>query len=296
MAFTAYRGGSVQLSIFQNVLLSESMMLIPALMIATVSGSEVGEVFRFKKIRPATVFLVILFVICVEPLVSAVNAFSLLFSDNAAVDIANQYINEDIPFMYVALIIGIIGPLAEEIAFRGIIYAGFRRSGRILSAIVLQAFLFGLMHLNLNQFSYTFLLGTLFGILNEVTMSLWPGIIGHIMINMGGVAGTYALMNYMPDALNTEMTREEIVSAMLFYGSAAILFTVAAFFILLAIARHETGGRFRLSRIFHPRELKIINENGDTEVIKKPHVLTVSVIAGIIIALAEMILPMVLQF
>ncbi len=295
MAFAAWRGGSVQMSIFRDVMISESMVLLPGLLIATISGAEVGEIFRFKKIKPGTVALVILFIICIEPLISAVNAISLLFSKNAAAEIAEQYINENTSFLYVVLVIGVLGPIAEELAFRGILYAGFRKSGRLLGAIVLQAFLFGIMHLNLNQFCYTFLLGIMFGILNEVTLSLWPGIIGHIMINTGSVAGTFAMMRYMPDALDKEISRAEIIESIIFFGGMSILFTAAAIFILFAIARHETGGRFRLNRIFHSHDLKIINENGDTKVLKKPHVITVPVVIGIAIAVCEMVSALVLQ-
>ena len=295
MAFAFMRGGSVQLSIFKDVMLSESMVLLPGLLIATFSGAEVGEIFRFKKIKPGTAVMVVLFIFCLEPLISAVNSISLLFSDNAAAEIAEQYINENSSFLYVLMVIGIIGPLAEELAFRGIIYAGLRKSGRIFGAIMLQAFLFGLMHLNLNQFCYAFLLGIAFGILNEMTLSLWPGIIGHIMINSGSVAGTFAIMRYMPEEINRDISKVEIMESFAFFGGLSVLFTTIAVFILFCIAHHEPGARFRLKRIFNFRDLKIINENGDTQVIKKPRVITVPVVIGIAIAIMEMALPLVPQ-
>ncbi len=289
----AWRGGSVQLSVFQNVLLSEAVVLLPGLFIATVCGSEVGEIFRFKKIKPGTAALVVLFTLLMEPLVTAVNAFSLLFSENAAADIADMYLNEN--SIYVLLVIGILGPLAEELTFRGVIYAGLRKSGRLFPAILLQAFLFGLMHLNLNQFCYSFILGILFGILDEVTLSLWPGIIGHVMINSGSVISAFAMTKYMPDITDADLSRAEIISAITFNGALALICTSIAVFVLFVIAGRETGGRFRLNRIFKSREIRIINGNGDTQVLKRPHVITVPVLIGIAIAVTEMVLSMVLQ-
>ena len=206
-----------------------------------------------------------------------------------AADIAEQYINGDSNFVYVALIMAIIGPLAEELTFRGIIYAGLRKSGRLLGAIILQALLFGLMHLNFNQMSYAFVLGVAFGILNEVTNSLWPGIIGHFMINFGSVAGAFAINKYMPEALAQEATQADLLYAFGFFIVLSVLFTGIAVLILIAISKHEPGGRFRLHRIFHANELKAVNSNGDVVSVRRPHVVTVPVVIGIVIALAQMI-------
>lgn len=295
VGLTAWRGGSVQLSIFQNVFISETVVLLPGLIIATVCGSEVGEIFRFKKIKPGTALLTIVFMLMIEPLVTAVNAFSLLFSKNAAADLADMYLSENISLFYVLMVIGVMGPIAEELTFRGVIYAGLRKSGRLFPAILLQAFLFGLMHLNLNQFCYSFLLGIAFGILDEVTLSLWPGIIGHVMINSGSVCGAFAMEKYMPDVSDVELTKAEIISAVTVNGALALICTTIAVFVLFVIAGRETGGKFRLQRIFKSREIRIINGNGDTQILKRPHVITVPVLIGIAIAVTEMVLSMVLQ-
>ncbi len=295
VSISAWNGGSVSLSLFQNIILSESIVLLPGLIIATVCGSEVGEIFRFRKIKFSTCVFVVIFMVCIEPLVSAVNAISLLFSDNAAAGIAKEYINEDSSFAAVALVMAVIGPLAEELSFRGVIYAGLRKSGRLLSAIILQALLFGLMHLNLNQMSYAFVLGVAFGILDEVTGSLWPGMIGHFMINLGGVVGAFLLEKYMPDAYDSTFSREDILYTFAFYAILAILFTTLAVFMLKLIAKNEPGGQFRLYRIFHAKDLKVITSDGRTAVVKRPPVWTVPMVIGIIIAVAEMGITAVLQ-
>ncbi|MCR4590991.1 MAG: CPBP family intramembrane metalloprotease [Lachnospiraceae bacterium] len=295
VSLVAWRGGSVTLSIFQNILLSESIVLLPGLIVATVCGSEVGEIFRFRKLKVSTWIYVVIFMICIEPLVSAVNALSLLFSENAAADIAKEYINEDSSFFFVAMVMAVIGPLAEELAFRGIIYAGLRKSGRLLSAIVLQALLFGLMHLNLNQMSYAIVLGIAFGIMDEVTNSLWPGIIGHFMINFGGVAGAFLVDKYMPDAYDSVYSKTDILYTFAFYAILSVLFTTLAVFMLKLIAKNEPGGQFRLHRIFHSKDLKIVTSDGNTAIVKRPPVWTVPVVIGIVIAVVEMGVTAVLQ-
>ena len=54
VSISAWNGGSVSLSLFQNIILSEAIVLLPGLIIATVSGSEVGEIFR--ELLPAAAF------------------------------------------------------------------------------------------------------------------------------------------------------------------------------------------------------------------------------------------------
>ncbi len=288
VSVAAWRGGSVSLSLFQNIILSESIVLIPGLFVATVCGSEVDEIFRFRKIKVSTCILTVVFVFCLEPLVSAVNALSLLFSENVGVDIAKEYIGGENSIMYVALIMAVIGPFAEELTFRGIIYAGFRKSGRLLSAIVLQALLFGLMHLNLNQMSYAIVLGLAFGILDEVTNSLWPGLIGHFMINFGSVATAFAMKKYLPEAFDAvSYSRTELIYSFSFFAILAVLFTALAVLVLKLIAKNEPGGQFRLHRIFHSKDLKVITGDGNTAIVKRPSVWTIPVVIGIAIAIVE---------
>ncbi len=295
VSLLAWRGDSLQLSLFQDIALSEGIVLLPAMLMATVCGAEVGEIFRFKKIKISTCMLIILFMICMQPLISLVNAISLLFSDNMAIKIAEDLITQDTSFFSVAVAIAVIGPIAEELAFRGVIYAGLRRSGRLLGAILLQALLFGLMHLNINQMSYAFVLGIAWGILNEVTGSLWPGLIGHFMINIGGAISGFVLVRYFPDALEMEYSTNDLLMSIMFDAMLTVLFTGLAILLLLKIAANEPGGKFRLIRIFRGHDLKVITKDGKEELIKRPPVFSVPVVIGIIIAVIEMIGILVMQ-
>ncbi|MFN2987262.1 lysostaphin resistance A-like protein, partial [Escherichia coli] len=53
----------------------------------------------------------------------------------------------------------ILIPIYEEIVFRGIIFGYLRKNFNIIVAILVQALIFGIMHLNLVQGIYTFILG-----------------------------------------------------------------------------------------------------------------------------------------
>lgn len=83
----------------------------------------------------------------------------------------------------------VLAPLGEEIVFRGLTYRYFRKAGiGFIVANVLQAALFGIMHLNWVQGSYAFALGLLLGYMGRRYNSLLVPMFLHMVFNF---AGTY---------------------------------------------------------------------------------------------------------
>ena len=91
------------------------------------------------------------------------------------------------------IIISIIGPIFEEIFFRKLLIDRTIKYGARIS-IILSATLFGLMHGNLNQFFYAFLLGGFFSYVYIKTGKIIYPIILHIILNlMGSVLSLFVL-------------------------------------------------------------------------------------------------------
>lgn len=80
--------------------------------------------------------------------------------------------------------VGIIGPIIEEVIFRGLIFNELRNIMPIPVVIVVQGMLFGIYHFNLLQFIYAALTGVLLGIIYVLTKSLWVPIFIHIVNNI----------------------------------------------------------------------------------------------------------------
>ncbi len=81
------------------------------------------------------------------------------------------------------LAVGIFGPIMEEIVFRGFILKELRKIIPTTGAIIVQALLFGLIHLNILQSSYAFIIGLVLGIAFIATKSLYAPIIIHLSFN-----------------------------------------------------------------------------------------------------------------
>ena len=86
-----------------------------------------------------------------------------------------------------ALYVTCVGPLAEELFFRGMILPRMTGFGQKM-ALVFSALLFALYHVNLYQFFYAWGLGLLLGALYLKTGSIRMGYVLHAAINLlGGV-------------------------------------------------------------------------------------------------------------
>ncbi|MBR1441167.1 MAG: CPBP family intramembrane metalloprotease, partial [Lachnospiraceae bacterium] len=178
-------GGSVpDLDFAQNILLSESIVLLPILFMALIQkekGTKINDFLGFHKIRFTTILLVILYTILCIPLANFMNAVSMLFVDNVVGQVAGEV--ADMPFWLMFLTMAMFGPMCEELAFRGVIYHGYRRSRNLVGAVIMSALAFGIMHMNFNQLGYAFALGVMMALLMEATGSIWATFIMHMVFN-----------------------------------------------------------------------------------------------------------------
>ena len=92
-----------------------------------------------------------------------------------------------LPLSVVLLGACILGPVCEELLFRGLLAGRLARYGQKPAALV-GALLFGLYHANLSQFFYAFALGLLLAYVYFYTGSLKAPILLHMLFNFYGSA------------------------------------------------------------------------------------------------------------
>ncbi len=180
---------NVNISILPTLFISQGIILVPSLVFIVFERIELSEWVPFKKVKWSTFWLTILITICISPFISFINVLSQLFTTNIVAELSGEFLS--VSPLALMFIVGFFGPFCEEFTFRGIIYHGLLKSGRTLAAILVSALFFGLMHMNLNQFSYAFILGLVFGLINEATGSILPSLTMHILINSFNVGLQY---------------------------------------------------------------------------------------------------------
>ena len=85
--------------------------------------------------------------------------------------------------------VAVIPSLFEESVYRGIFYNEYRKESP-LKAILLSGFLFGIIHLNFNQFAYAFAMGIIFALIIGYRFNLSTMII-HLIINGNSILTLY---------------------------------------------------------------------------------------------------------
>ncbi|MBT3555319.1 MAG: CPBP family intramembrane metalloprotease [Chloroflexi bacterium] len=99
-------------------------------------------------------------------------------------DTAKQVLNEAGGNIVVTIVlVGILGPIAEEIFFRGFVLPGLVKKFGIIWALVISSVVFGLFHIDLGAIVPTFALGLGLGWVYLKTGSIWPAMFAHGLHN-----------------------------------------------------------------------------------------------------------------
>ncbi len=85
--------------------------------------------------------------------------------------------------LFLTIFVSILGPIIEEIFFRGFLYSAVRKRFGVLSGVLLSAALFSILHTNIAGFAPIMILGILMAFLYETTGSLVAPMAVHIIHN-----------------------------------------------------------------------------------------------------------------
>jgi membrane protease YdiL (CAAX protease family) len=180
----SYINGYVSLytnNYFVLLLLSQIVLITPSIIYFIIYRINVAEAIRFRKVKLSSVLLIVLFAFLIQPLMNLINMISMLFVQNVTSDIMYNIV-ENNNFLLSLLMIAFVPCVFEETVYRGVIYNEYSKVNP-WKGILLSGFLFGIIHGNLNQFSYAFAMGIIFALLIEATNSILSTMIVHFIIN-----------------------------------------------------------------------------------------------------------------
>ena len=152
------------------LLISQVLLFLPTGVYLWRNKFDLKETIRLKPVKISTVLMLVGFMYAIMPAATLINAISLKFTTNVIDDTVTK-IAANYPFAVGMFAVAFIPAVLEESVYRGVFYNEYRKVD-IKKAIVLSGLLFGLAHMNLNQFIYAFLLGMVFSVVVEVTDSI----------------------------------------------------------------------------------------------------------------------------
>ena len=216
------------LTVNMALVIPEIILLIPALLYVLVLRPKTVDGVSMSVVSPTTTILTVVLTFLIMPLVMFINSITSLFAENSVDTVLNYIVNNN-PLWLNLVIIALLPAVVEEFIFRGLIFNGYKRRNPFM-AILLSAALFGLIHMNINQFSYAFAIGVIFGFMAYATGSLLPSILSHFIIN-----GTSVVISHLSADKVTEPVATEVkLAAMDYVYAYAALAVVAAVGLLLA--------------------------------------------------------------
>ena len=125
------------------------------------------------------------------------------------------------------IVIVILAPILEEIIFRGTILRRLMETSmKTRFVVLLQAILFGAVHLNIVQGIYTFVIGILLGIIYIRHKSIWAVIIIHSTFNLFAVLIANLSTIEMNEYTTTSNGALALVTIIAFILSAAAVFGI----------------------------------------------------------------------
>lgn len=273
-----------------GLLISQILYVLPAGIYLASTKGEIRELLRIRRVKLPNVVLLILFAYFITPLLTLLNAVSMLFATNTISNTIGSIV-EAYPVMISLGAIAVVPAVLEECVYRGVFFNEYRKVNP-LKGILLSGLLFGLMHMNFNQFFYAFVMGMIFAVVVEVTDSIVSSMIVHCVINGASVLMTYflpklmelagsvsdnpQLMEAVPDA--SQFTPETLLPVIMVYGVIAVFSTTGAFFILYGMA--QIAGRRDILK-------NLIKKASPCD--EKQKIITLPLIAGIAICLILMI-------
>lgn len=291
---------NIELNTVTSTILVQGSILLPIVLFCVFTKQNPLKLIRFKKFNFLSALLVIVLVYCMLPLISLANIISMFFATN----VIGATIEETM------VTSGLLGSLAlmamtpalvEETTFRGAIYNTLKGSRPII-AIIISAFIFGLMHMNFNQMAYAVVLGIIMAIVLEATDSIVATMMMHFIYNGNSVVLLYLLpkmMKYLQTAAgdsgvdsseftnqltNVSYTSDQLLLSLASILPMAIIGTILGVLLIYAIAKLNKRENVILGLL-----KKQEDANEDLHINKETTVLWKNIVAYIPLILAAVV-------
>lgn len=177
-------------SVFQNMsyilMISIALSLMLYLLIFRLRKIKIKEIIQISSIPVSNYFYAIILGITINFLLDIPMGFlSEIEAFKGTFESYNTMMSELFSGNPIILLItvGVLGPIFEEILFRGIVFRELKLFCKPTLALIIQAVIFGVYHMNPVQSSYAIVLGLIMGFVYEKTKSLIVPILFHIAIN-----------------------------------------------------------------------------------------------------------------
>lgn len=217
------------------------IFIIPAMIYLIINKQSPKKVFKINRLYLKDSLLLILLAFICQPIMMFFSLFSQFFFENEIGNFVGTIV--DTPYIILLLLIAVLPAVTEEITIRGVVLSGYENINTYFACAV-TGILFGIMHLDPQQFLYATVLGFILALVVRITNSIFASALIHFFVN-GTSITLQKIINSMDS--NTEMIEQasniglrnmsipEKGMLIIFYGCIALAFAILAFFIIRRI-------------------------------------------------------------
>ncbi len=216
--------------------------ILPAIIYLIITKQSIKDALKLNKLYFKDALLIILLAFVCQPIMTFFSLISQFFFENEIGNFVTEIVAS--PYIILLLLIAVLPAITEEITIRGVVLSGYEDKNIYLAASI-TGLLFGIMHLDPQQFLYAAVLGFILALVVRITNSIFASALIHFLINGTSITLQKLLSLIQDNALVMEQASEvsirnlaisEKIFMAIFYGVIALAFGVAAYFIIRKLA------------------------------------------------------------
>lgn len=218
------------------------IFIFPAIIYLIITKQSARKVLKLNKLYFKDSLLIVLLAFVCQPIMAFFSLLSQFFFENEIGNFMTEIVNT--PYIFLLLLVAVLLAITEEVTIRGVVLSGYEDKNIYLSCIV-TGLLFGIMHLDPQQFLYATVLGGVLALVVRITNSIFAASLIHFLIN-GTSITLQKLLSLIPQSTSVmEQATEVSLKAMpiegklfimIFYGGLALAFSICAYFIIKKLA------------------------------------------------------------
>ncbi len=209
--------------------------MIPLLIYFAVTKESVKKTLRLNPLGFKNILLILLIMIFIQPAVSFLSALTSLFFPNNVSAVLSDI--NSAPLMLIVFTMAVTPAVCEECFFRGIVFSGYENVN-IVKACITAGLMFGIMHMDGQQFLYAFFMGALFCYFVYKTKSIFSSMLAHFFLN--GSQVVLSRFSYEEaarqgaDILSQTISTQDMIVALII-TLAVTVFTIPILFLLFLL-------------------------------------------------------------
>lgn len=208
------------------------IFIVPAIIYLLLTKQSPKKVLRLNKLYFKDIILIIGLAFVCQPIMTFFSLISQFFFENEIGNFVGEIVNT--PYWILLLLVAVLPAITEEITIRGVVLSGYDNKN-IYVACAASGLLFGIMHLDPQQFLYATVLGFILALVVRITNSIFASALIHFIIN-GTSITMQKIVSLLPmesnDTSLQTLSISEKISYSITYAIIALVFSAFAYLII----------------------------------------------------------------